>query len=109
MTVTPRPAPTKEMLLDEFNVLVADTALVLKSVPASAGERLDAGRAALEDALADAIARMARIRDDSVHQVRAAARATDRYAHAHPWRTAGTAAVLAGVAGLLAGLVFARR
>jgi ElaB/YqjD/DUF883 family membrane-anchored ribosome-binding protein len=109
MSPPPRPAPTKEILLDEFNVLVADTAQLLKSVPASAGDRLDAGRAAFEDSLADAVARLARIRDESIYQVRAAAKATDRYAHDNPWRTAGAAAALAAFAGLLAGMVLARR
>jgi len=106
---SPRPTPTKDILLDEFNVLVADTAQLLKTVPSSAGDRLNAGQAAFETALADTIARLARIRDESMDQVRAAARATDRYAHANPWRTAGMAAAFAGVAGLLAGVMFRRR
>ena len=104
-----RPAPTKEILMDEINVLVDDTAQLLKSVPASAGERFDAGKAAMEDALTEAIDRLARIRDQSLHQVRSAARATDRYAHDNPWRTAGMAAAFGGLAGLVAGLVIARR
>ena len=104
-----RPAPTKEILMDEINVLAADTVQLLKTVPASAGERLDAGRAAMEDALADAIERLTRIRDQSVQQVRSVARATDRYAHENPWRAAGMAAACGALAGLLAGVAIARR
>ena len=106
---TSNPVATKEKLFEEFNTVVAETETLLKTVATAGGEQAGALKERIAHGLADAEARLARMRADAVQQASAAARATDHYVHAHPWNAVGLAAVLAGAAGLVAGLLIARR
>lgn len=100
---------TKEKLYEEFNTVVAETEQLLKSVATAGGERAGALRASVDQRLAAAAQRINRIRDDAAAQAAAAARATDQYVHENPWRAVGIVAAFAGLTGLLAGLLIARR
>ena len=100
---------TKERLYDEFNAVVAETEQLLKSVATAGGEQAGAFRASIDESLAAATERIGRIRDDAVAQATSAARATDRYVNENPWRAVGIVAAFAGLSGLLAGLLIARR
>jgi ElaB/YqjD/DUF883 family membrane-anchored ribosome-binding protein len=108
MSASP-PVATKEKLFEEFNAVVAETETLLKSVATAGSDQAGALKASVAKGLADAGARLARIRDESVGQAGAAVHATDDYAHANPWHAVGIAAALAGAAGLVAGLLIARR
>jgi ElaB/YqjD/DUF883 family membrane-anchored ribosome-binding protein len=105
----PQGTPSRDHLFEEFNALVADTMELLRSAPAANGELLGASRAAVEDGLASAGARLERIRDQSLQQVQSLAHAGDRYVHENPWRTAGIVATVSALAGLVAGILISRR
>ena len=100
---------TKEKLYQEFNTVVAETEQLLKSVAAASGERAGALRASVDASLATATERIGRIRDEAVAQATSAAKATDQYVNENPWRAVGIVAAFAGLSGLLAGLLIARR
>ncbi len=101
--------PSKEHLFDEFDSLVTETVQLLKTVRGNDGELFDAGKTAIEDGLATAGARLAKIRDQYVRQAQTAANATDRYVHENPWRTAGIVATVSALSGLAAGMLISRR
>jgi len=103
------PDVTKEKLFDEFNTVVAETEQLLKSVATAGGDKAGALKASFEQRLADASARLARIRAEATDRASQAARATDEYVVAHPWKSVGGAAAVAALAGLVAGLLIARR
>ena len=100
---------TKEKLYEEFNTVVAETEQLLKSVAAAGGERAGAMRASVNEGLAAAAERIAKIRAEAAAQAGAAAKATDQYVQDNPWRAVGIVAAFAGISGLLAGLLIARR
>jgi ElaB/YqjD/DUF883 family membrane-anchored ribosome-binding protein len=103
------PAVTKEQLLDEFNTVLAETEQLLASVANAGTDKAGALKASVEQGLASAGERLARIRDASREQANAAARATDAYVQESPWRAVGIAAALAGAVGLVAGMLLSRR
>ena len=100
---------TKDRLYEEFDAVVADTEQLLKSIAGASGEKAVALRASVEQGLAAAGDRLAKIREASVSQASAAARATDEYVHGNPWRAMGIVAAVGALAGLAAGLLIARR
>jgi ElaB/YqjD/DUF883 family membrane-anchored ribosome-binding protein len=100
---------TKEKLLQEFTAVVSETEQLIKSVAGASGEKADALRVGVEQRLASAGERLAKIRADSVEQASAAAKATDEYVQGNPWRAIGIAALIAGAAGIVAGLLIQRR
>jgi len=100
---------TNEKLLEEFNTVVSETEQLLKSLAGAGGQKAGALRADVEQRLATAGERLAKIREEALGQAGAAVRATDQYVHGNPWRTAGIAALLAAIAGLIAGVLIARR
>ncbi len=96
---------TKEKLISDFKVVVADAEALLKASAGQGGEALAAVRARVEDSLAVAKSKMLDAEEELLEKTRVAAKATDEYVHEHPWNAVGIAA---GV-GLLLGLLISRR
>ncbi len=100
---------TNEKLFQDFNTVVSETEQLLKSLAGAGGQKAGALRANVEQRLAAAGEHLAKIREEAVGRAGAATRATDEYVHGNPWRTAGIAALVAAIAGLIAGVLIARR
>lgn len=96
---------TKEKLISDFKVVVADAEALLKASAGQGGEALASVRARVEDSLAVAKSKMLEAEEELLVKTKAAAKATDEYVHDHPWNAVGVAA---GV-GLLVGLLISRR
>lgn len=108
MNQTPVDA-TNEKLFDEFNTVVTETEQLIRSVAGAGTEKAGALKASLEETLASAREQLAKIRRDALTQASAAARATEEYVQDRPWQSIGIVALVAGAAGLIAGLLIARR
>lgn len=94
---------TKDQLIADFKVVIADAEALLKATANQGGEAMAAIRAKAEESLAIAKTRMAAAQDALIEKTRAAARATDDYVHENPWRAVGVAAGIGLVVGLLIG------
>lgn len=98
-------AVTKEQLIEDFKVVVADAEALLKATAGQSGEAVSAMREKVQASLAAAKAKMTDAEHALVERTKAAAKATDEYVHVHPWQAIGVAA---GV-GLLVGMLIGRR
>lgn len=94
---------TKDQLIHDFKVVVADAEALLKATAGQGGEAVAAARARAEESLASVKARMTEAEAALVARTRAAAKATDEYVHGHPWQAIGIAASVGVVIGLLIG------
>ena len=94
-THTPSAADvSKEQLVRDFKVLVADAEALLKATAGQSGETLAAMRAKVE---------MTEAEQAALVKAKAAAEATDTYVHENPWQAVGIAAGVGLVIGLLIG------
>jgi ElaB/YqjD/DUF883 family membrane-anchored ribosome-binding protein len=96
---------TKDQLIADFNVVVADAEALLKATANQGGEKLAEVRAKAEESLKVAKARLLEAQDALVAKSREAAKATDEYVHENPWNAIGVAAGI----GLLIGFLMGRR
>ena len=96
---------TKEQLIADFKVVVADAEALIKATANTGGEALANLRSKAEDSLAVAKSKMAEVQESLVEKSKAAAKVTDEYVHENPWKAVG---VSAGV-GLVIGLLIGRR
>ena len=96
---------TTDKLVADMRVLLADTEQLLKAVIGQSGEKLAALQPRIEENLRIAKTRLAEFEQVATEQARAAAQATDAYAHEHPWKVAGFTALL----GVALGLLISRR
>ncbi|MEQ1592548.1 MAG: DUF883 family protein [Thiobacillaceae bacterium] len=96
---------TKEQLITDLNVVVADAEALLKATAGHGGEALAAVRAKAEASLAIAKEKLNEAQIALLAKTRAAAKATDEYVHVHPWQAIGAGTTL----GLLIGLLISRR
>ncbi|MDD5295828.1 MAG: DUF883 family protein [Rhodocyclaceae bacterium] len=100
---------TKDKLLADFRVVVADAEELLKATAAEAGDKVSTKvvelRTRLEDHLAVAKVKLADAQALATEKTKAVADATDGYVRDNPWRAVGVAA---GV-GLIIGLLIGRR
>jgi len=94
---------SKEQLIDDFKVVVADAEALLKATAHQGGEKLAEVRAKAEESLRVAKDRMAEAQAALLVKTKAAAKATDAYVHENPWRAVGAAAGVGLVIGLLVG------
>ncbi|HWR78168.1 MAG TPA: DUF883 family protein [Thiobacillus sp.] len=94
---------TKEQLIDDFKVVVADAEALLKATANQGGEKLAEVRAKAEESLRVAKDKMAEAQAALLVKTKAAAKATDVYVHENPWRAVGVAAGVGLVIGLLIG------
>lgn len=94
---------TKEQLIDDFKVVVADAEALLKATANQGGEKLAEVRAKAEESLRVVKARMAEVQAALLVKTKEAAKATDIYVHENPWKAVGVAAAVGLVIGLLIG------
>jgi ElaB/YqjD/DUF883 family membrane-anchored ribosome-binding protein len=96
---------SKEKLVADFKVVVADAEALLKATASQTGEKVVELRNKIEDSLVVAKRKLAEAEAALVDKTKQAAQATDDYVHAHPWKAVG-----AGVGiGLIIGLLIGRR
>lgn len=94
---------TKEQLIADFKVVIADAEALIKATAAQGGEAFVALRAKAEDSLTAAKVKIADTQEALLEKTKAAARVTDDYVHDNPWRAVGAAAAVGLVIGLLIG------
>lgn len=94
---------SKEQLVNDFKVVVADAEALLKATASHSGEKVAEIRAKTEESLKVAKARIAEAQSAIVAKTKEAAKATDEYVHENPWTSMGIAAGVGLVIGLLIG------
>lgn len=94
-----------QKLKQDLQTVVADAEELLKATATQTGERIEKARARAEESLRSARTRLSETTAVFGQNARAAAYSVDDQARKHPWATAGIAA---GV-GLLLGLLIGRR
>lgn len=94
---------SKEQLVRDFKVLVADAEALLKATAGQSGEAVAAMRAKVNESLAVAKVKLTEAEQLALDKAKAAAAATDEYVHEKPWQAVGIAAGIGLVIGLLIG------
>jgi len=96
---------TKEKLVADLKVVVADAEELLRATASQAGEKVSAARERIQASLASAKVKLTEAERALLEKTKEAAKATDEYVHEHPWKAVGIAAG----AGLLLGVLISRR
>jgi ElaB/YqjD/DUF883 family membrane-anchored ribosome-binding protein len=92
---------SKERLMEDMRVAVADAEELLKATASQTGERIIAARLKAGESLQIAKTRLAEVQASVVEKVKVAAKTTDDYVHDNPWQSIGMAAALGLVLGAL--------
>ncbi len=95
---------SKEKLMQDLRVVVADAEELLRATAGQAGEKVSAVRERIQENLDAAKERLAVAQEHVAEKTRQAAMATDEYVHENPWKAVGIAA---GV-GLIVGMLISR-
>ncbi len=103
--VTELSTASKQKLVSDMKVVVADAEEILRATAGVAGEKMGDLRERIGERLRDAKIRLADAEAALLDRTKAAARATDDYVHENPWRAVGIAAGI----GLLLGVIIGRR
>ena len=96
---------TRDKLLADLRVVVADAEELLKITAGQAGDKVAAVRERIQKGLDQAKAKIVEAENKALESTKAAARATDVYVHENPWKSVGIAAGF----GFIIGLLFGRR
>jgi len=92
-----------EKFMHDMRAVVIDAEELLKATAGQANERIDKVRARAEESLKLARERLLAAGETLDGNVRAAARQVDDQVHLHPWATAGIAAGVGVLLGILIG------
>jgi ElaB/YqjD/DUF883 family membrane-anchored ribosome-binding protein len=96
---------TREKLMEDLKAVVNDAEELLKATAHQTGEKIASVRAKAEDSLKTAKARIAEEGKVVMDKAKSAAKSTDEFVHAHPWKAVGIGAL----AGFVIGLLISRR
>ena len=96
---------SKEKLVADLKVVVADAEELLRATASQAGEKVTAARARIEASLAAAKVKLSEAERAALEKAKEAAKATDEFVQDNPWRAVGIAAA----AGLVLGVLISRR
>lgn len=94
-----------DRLKNSLQDVVTDAEALLRSAQRSGSEQFMAARDQFESRLDQARAQLDTLQKDASHKLRHAARVADTAVHAHPYASAGVAAGI----GLLVGMLISRR
>lgn len=95
---------SKEKLMQDLRVVVADAEELLRATAGQAGEKVSAVRDRIQENLIVAKENLAAAQETVVLKTKQAAKATDEYVHENPWKAVGIAAG----AGLIIGMLISR-
>lgn len=95
---------SKEKLMQDLRVVVADAEELLRVTANQAGEKAGVVRERIQENLAAAKERLVAAQESIVATTKQAAKVTDEYVHENPWKAIGIAAG----AGLLIGMLISR-
>ncbi|MDR0378845.1 MAG: DUF883 family protein [Candidatus Accumulibacter sp.] len=98
-------ADNEEKLISNMKAAVSDVEEIVRETSGIAGGKIGELRERITEKLCDAKVCIAEAEEHVITRTKAAARATDHYVNENPWRSAGIAA---GV-GLLLGIIIGRR
>jgi len=96
---------SKEKLVADLKVVVADAEELLRATASQAGEKVVAARERIQASLAAAKVKLSDAERALLEKTKETAKATDEFVHDHPWKAVGIAAG----AGLLLGILISRR
>lgn len=96
---------SKQKLVADLKILIADTEELLRATAGQAGEKIAIARERIQSSLAIYKDKLIDAEHALMEKTKEAAHATDAYVHEHPWQAVGVAA---GV-GFLLGLLVSRR
>jgi ElaB/YqjD/DUF883 family membrane-anchored ribosome-binding protein len=96
---------SKEKLVADLKVVVADAEELLRATASQAGEKVSAARERIQASLANAKVKLSEAERALLEKSKQAAKATDEYVRENPWQAVGVAAV----AGLVLGVLISRR
>jgi len=100
---------TREKLLQDFNMVVAETEQLLKAAATAGGDKAAVWRESVEEKLRAAKDKLVQLEEAAVEKTVAAAEATDSYVHDKPWQAIGIMAGVGVAVGLAIGLLLNRR
>lgn len=95
---------SKEKLMQDLRVVVADAEELLRATAGQAGEKVSSARERIQESLSHAKERLIAAEEAVVAKTRQAAKVTDEYVHENPWKSVGIAAG----AGLIIGMLISR-
>ena len=96
---------SKEKLVADLKVVVADAEELLRATASQAGEKVSAARERIQASLATAKVKLGEAERALLEKTKLAAKATDDYVRENPWQAVGIAAM----AGLVLGILISRR
>ena len=96
---------TKEKLMEDLKVVVADAEELLKATANQTGDRILAARAKAGESLQAVKIHIAEAQAGVVEKVKVAAKTADDYVQENPWKSVGIAAAL----GIVLGALISRR
>jgi len=96
---------SKEKLVADLKVVVADAEELLRATASQAGEKVSAARERIQASLATAKVKLAEAERALLEKSKLAAKAADEYVRENPWQAVGIAAA----AGLVLGVLISRR
>lgn len=98
-------AVTKEKLVQDMKIVIADAEDLLRATANQAGEKIASAREKIQDSMHRAKLKLADTEEVMVDKTKQAARVADEYVHENPWKAVGIAAGI----GLIIGLLIGRR
>ena len=96
---------SKDKLVADLKVVVADAEELLRATASQAGEKVSAARERIQASLASAKVKLTEAERALLEKSKEAAKAADEYVRENPWQAVGVAAA----AGLVLGVLISRR
>jgi ElaB/YqjD/DUF883 family membrane-anchored ribosome-binding protein len=100
---------TREKLLQDFNMVVAETEQLLKAAASAGGDKAAVWRDSVEQKLKVAKDKLVQLEEAAVVKTKQAAEATDNYVHDNPWQAIGITAGVSVIVGITLGLLLNRK
>ena len=101
MNANSNSAVSREKLMEDLRLVVADAEALLQATADEAGEGAIAARARIQKSLQGVKESLADVEEAVVGRTKQAAKVTDQYVHENPWKAIGISACVGAIIGML--------